>query len=69
MAAEAAHRGAPGPTETRLYLETIEQVLPGKRKLIVDASRGRRHLLLLEDGVEVGPSLAPLIPRPRQEEQ
>ncbi|MFN0167086.1 MAG: FtsH protease activity modulator HflK [Bryobacteraceae bacterium] len=69
VAAEAAHRGAPGPTETRLYLETIEQVLPGKRKLIVDASRGRRHLLLLEDGVEVGPSLAPLIPRPRREEQ
>ncbi|HTS31312.1 MAG TPA: FtsH protease activity modulator HflK [Bryobacteraceae bacterium] len=51
---EAAFRAAPGPTETRLYLETIEQVLPGKRKLIVDSTKARRQLYLLEDGVEIG---------------
>jgi len=64
--AEQAFRAAPGTTETRLYLETIEQILPGKRKLIVDSSRGRRHLLLLDEGVEVAPSAAPLITPPRE---
>lgn len=53
---EAAFRSAPGPTETRLYLETIEQVLPGKKKLIVDSTKARRQLFLLEDSVEVGGS-------------
>ncbi len=52
---EQAFRSAPGPTETRLYLETMEQVLPGRKKLIMDSSKGRRHLLLLEDGVEIAP--------------
>jgi HflK protein len=55
--AEDAFRTAPGPTETRLYLETMEQVLAGRRKLIVDASKGRRHLFLVEDGIEIGPAL------------
>ncbi|MBI1791986.1 MAG: cadmium-translocating P-type ATPase [Acidobacteria bacterium] len=67
--AEQAFRSAPGPTETRLYLETMELVLPGKRKFIVDPSKGRKHLLLLEDGVELGPQAAPLAapqPRPAQ---
>ena len=41
---EAAFRSAPGPTETRLYLETMEQVLPGKKKLIVDSTKARRQL-------------------------
>ena len=55
---QASYRKAPGPTETRLYLETMEQVLPSKKKLIIDSSGGgRRHLLLLEDGVEI-PSAA-----------
>lgn len=71
--AEAAFRSAPGPTETRLYLETLEQVLPGKRKLIVDAGRGRRHLLLVEDGVQIAPPaaglLAPPSRPPREEEE
>ena len=58
---EAAFRAAPGPTETRLYWETIEQVLPGKRKLIVDSTKARRQLFLLEDGVEIsGPGLNPV---------
>jgi HflK protein len=58
---EEAFRAAPGPTELRLYLESMEQVLPGKKKLIIDSSKGRRHLLLLEDGVEIGPAAAPLL--------
>jgi regulator of protease activity HflC (stomatin/prohibitin superfamily) len=58
---EAAFRLVPGPTETRLYWETIEQVLPGKKKLIVDSSKARRQLFLLEDGVEIGgPALNPV---------
>jgi len=69
--AEQAFRAAPGPTETRLYLETMEQVLPGKRKLIVDSSKGRRHLLLVEDGVEIAPPAVPLVApqRPFREEE
>jgi HflK protein len=65
---ESAFRSAPGPTETRLYLETIEQVLPGKKKLIVDSTRARRQLFLLEDGVEIGgPALNPVFSEPRKE--
>jgi HflK protein len=51
---ESAFRTAPGPTQTRLYLETVEQVLPGKKKLIIDSTKARRQLFLLEDGVEIG---------------
>jgi HflK protein len=64
--AEEAFRSSPGTTETRLYLETMEQVLPGRKKIIVDTSRGRRHLVLLEDGVEIGPAAAPIIAAPRR---
>lgn len=53
--AESAFDTAPEIHRFRLYLETMEQVLPGKSKLILDSSKGRRHLLLLEDGVEVAP--------------
>jgi HflK protein len=56
---EAAFRDAPQATEHRLYLETMEAVLPGKKKIIVDRSQGRRHFLLLDDGVEI-PSLGVL---------
>jgi Cu+-exporting ATPase len=65
---EAAYRLAAGVTETRLYLETMEQILPGRRKMIVDSSRARRHLMLLDDGVEIGPAITPSIPAaaPRQ---
>ena len=66
-AREAAFRAAPGPTETRLYWEAIEQVLPGKRKLIVDSSKARRQLFLLEDGVEIlGPGLNPVFSETRK---
>jgi Cu+-exporting ATPase len=58
---DAAFRLAPGPTTTRLYWETIEQVLPGKKKLIVDSTKARRHLFLIDDGVEIGgPALNPV---------
>ncbi len=63
--AEAAFRSAPGPTETRLYLETMEEVLPGVPKMIMDAGRGRRHLLLVEDGVEISAPAAGVLPPPR----
>ncbi|MGI8744341.1 MAG: FtsH protease activity modulator HflK [Bryobacteraceae bacterium] len=68
---EIAFRATPGPTETRLYLETIEQVLPGKRKLIIDRTgdhtKSARRLFLLEDGVEIGASPAsPLFAPPAQ---
>jgi Cu+-exporting ATPase len=65
---ELAFRAAPGPNEVRLYLETLEQVLPGRKKMIIDSSKGRRHLLLLEDGVEIAPSGAAVaaIPQPAQ---
>ena len=52
---EAAYRTGPGVTETRLYLETMEQVLPGRKKMIVDANGGKRHLYLVEDGVQFAP--------------
>jgi Cu+-exporting ATPase len=58
---ETAFRSAPGPTETRLYLETMEEVLPGRKKMIVEGGKsGRRHLLLVEDGVEFGPATMPV---------
>lgn len=63
--AEEAYRGNAAITETRLYLETMEQVLPGKKKMILDSSKGRRHLLLLEDGVELAPPGAALTAPPR----
>jgi HflK protein len=73
IAREQAFRASPGPSETRLYLEAMEQVLPGKKKIILDQGKGRRHLFMLEDGVEIGPASAPLIapqqpPRFREEE-
>ncbi len=64
--AEGAFRASPGTTETRLYLEAMEQILPGKRKLIVDARSGRRHLLLLDDGVELSPQSVPLLTTPNR---
>jgi HflK protein len=60
--ADEAFRRAPNVTETRLYLETIEQVLAGKKKLIIDASKfGRRQMFFLDpQGVPLDPSkLAP----------
>lgn len=66
---EAAYRAAPAGNDTRLFLETMEQVLPGKKKMIVDNAKGRRQLLLLEDSVEIGPAGPVLAPPPRPPER
>jgi membrane protease subunit HflK len=58
---EEASLTAPALTETRLFLESMEQILPGKRKMIVDANKGRRSLFLIEDGMELTPAAIPAI--------
>jgi len=60
LSIEQAFRGAPQATESRLYLETMEAVLPGKKKLILDKTENKRHLYLLQDGVELPNGLRPL---------
>lgn len=56
---ESSYRQNAGLNDTRLYLETMEQVLPGKKKMIVDSGKGRRHLLMLDEGVTIaGPGQA-----------
>ena len=69
VARAAAYNTAPGPTETRLYLETIEQVLPGKKKLIIDRAKVPRRLFLMEDAAELTPMLTPppMAPKPQEE--
>ncbi len=39
--------------------------MPGKRKMIIDASKGRRHLILLEDGIEIAPPGAAVVGPPK----
>ncbi len=47
--AQAAYQAAPGPTQTRLFLETMEQVLPGRNKLILETNgKGKRQLLAVD---------------------
>ncbi len=60
LSTEQAFRGAPQATESRLYLETMEAVLPGKKKLILDKTQNKRHLYLLQDGIELPNGLRPL---------
>jgi len=60
LSAEAAFSTAPEATQSRLYLETMEVVLPGKKKLIIDAKGGRRQLMLLRDGIALPNGLRPL---------
>ena len=54
------NKGAPDATQSRLYLETMEAVLPGKKKLIIDNKAGRRQLMLLRDGIVLPNGLRPL---------
>jgi Cu+-exporting ATPase len=62
---ESAWRAAPGPTETRLYWETMEQTLSGKKKIIIDSTKAHRQLYLLEDTLELtGPIVKPPQERP-----
>ena len=60
LSTEAAFRTAPEATQSRLYLETMEEVLPGKKKLIIDTRGGRRQLMLLRDGIALPNGLRPL---------
>jgi Cu+-exporting ATPase len=49
VAQELEYRRAPDVTALRLYLETIEKVLPNKSKFIVDTQKnGRRRFLFLD---------------------
>ena len=52
---EAAYRTAPGPTSTRLYLEAMDEILPGRKKLVIDSNGGRRTLWTVDEGVLVAP--------------
>lgn len=45
----AEYRRAPEVTRTRLHLETLQQVLPGMRKVIVDGASGGEQVLQLLD--------------------
>jgi HflK protein len=58
----AAYRAVPDATSSRLYLETLEQVLPGKNKLIVDKTNSKRQLYLLQNGVQLPNGIRPLPP-------
>ena len=54
---EQASRAAPQTTRMRLYLETMEEVLPKRKKLILDSnSGGRRNLFSIEEGVILAPA-------------
>ena len=53
---ESEYRRAPEPTSARLYLETMDEVLPKRPKLIVDSRGGRRNLWTVEAGVMLAPS-------------
>jgi Cu+-exporting ATPase len=53
---EAGYRSSPGPNATRLYLEAMDEILPGRRKLVLDSrGSGRRTLYSIEDNVLVMP--------------
>ncbi|MDH7571876.1 MAG: FtsH protease activity modulator HflK, partial [Armatimonadota bacterium] len=67
----SARRAGPQVTDIRLYLETVEQVLSGPRKFIVDRrANGRRQLLLLDgkDGLVNLDALSPAAFAPAQPE-
>ena len=53
---EGAYRTAPGPTATRLYLEAMEEILPGRKKLIIDSQGGRRTLWTIDDDALLAPN-------------
>jgi hypothetical protein len=37
----------------------MEEMLAGRSKMIVDSTRGRRHLTLVDDGLGISPALPP----------
>ncbi len=65
--AEGAFKQAPGVTATRLYLESIEKVLAGRKKLIIDASKfGRRQMFFLDQQGSVIDPAALVAPEKRE---
>ncbi len=52
---ERQYSRAPDAHATRLYLETMEEILPGRQKLILDSNGGKRTLYTIEDGVMLAP--------------
>ena len=56
----SAYRTAPGLTSSRLYIETMERVLAGKNKIIVDKTAHKRQLYLLQDGIQLPNGIQPL---------
>ncbi len=69
---EDAYRTGTGVNDLRLYLETMEEILPGRKKMIIDSSKGHRQLVLLDNGVDLAPAgpavLAPLRQRALEEQ-
>ena len=57
VSAAAAYREAPAATGLRLYLSTVEQLLAGRRKVILDpaSAAGRRMLWLGRSGFPAAP--------------
>lgn len=55
--AKDAFKQAPGVTETRLYLENVEKVLAGKKKMIIDSSKfGKRQMFFVDpQGIQINP--------------
>jgi len=66
---QTAFRAAPDVTRTRLYWETMEEVLAGRSKFIVDARKiGRRQMFFLDEkGNVVVPEQSPQPPQPPME--
>ncbi len=59
------YRKAPLTTRVRLYLETVEKILQGKTKYILDHNSGRRKIMLLQNSVfDVGDLESSLRSRP-----
>ncbi len=52
---ERSYRNAPEATSTRLYLEAMEDILPGRKKLVIDSNGGRRTLWDVQEGALIAP--------------
>jgi regulator of protease activity HflC (stomatin/prohibitin superfamily) len=69
---EEAYRTGAGVNDLRLYLETMEEILPGKKKMIIDSSKAHRQLMLLDNGIDLAPAspavLMPQRQRPLEEQ-
>ncbi len=67
------YRKAPQTTRVRLYLETVERSLQGRKKYILDHNSGRRKVMLLENSVfdagDLESALRPPQPRPGTPQQ